>query len=395
MNRRTFLSTGTASFLSPWFASGAAAEENAAPYYRKACQLLPAAPDPVNSTQKHEAEDQLLESLPAAPVNALGLDLIRRSEPALQEMIRGAALKHCDWGADFFTKEFDSLMPFMMKLRRLARVSCLRASYSFQKKNSPAALDDLAASIKMGRHFGRRGPFIARLVQIAIENSALDVAAAYLPQQKGKNLKALAGRFDSLRKTGPLSEAMQEEKAFLLQYSRPKYEGKNWKEVLALLRKEQEIGAMLGKGQESEDEFKAIVKASGGNVKGVLRLLDGASVLYDELARIWDLPPGEFEAAVSAFRRKHASDNPFATSILQWYEGIRFASDRTKARFAMLDAATKVVAGGPAQLKAVRDPFGNGPFEYHPFKGGFELKSKLRGQDQVPVSLLVGVKAKD
>ena len=36
-----------------------------------------------------------------------------------------------------------------------------------------------------------------------------------------------------------------------------------------------------------------------------------------------------------------------------------------------------------------RDPFGDGPFEYEPFDGGFELRSKFKAQDK-QVALTVG-----
>jgi hypothetical protein len=45
----------------------------------------------------------------------------------------------------------------------------------------------------------------------------------------------------------------------------------------------------------------------------------------------------------------------------------------------MFRTALAVVADGSGALKAHRDPFGDGPFAYREFKGGFELTSKYRG----------------
>ncbi len=54
-------------------------------------------------------------------------------------------------------------------------------------------------------------------------------------------------------------------------------------------------------------------------------------------------------------------------------------------------AAITIVQGGAEKAKETRDPFGDGPFEYRPFDGGFELRSKFRFKD-VLVTLTVGKK---
>ena len=48
---------------------------------------------------------------------------------------------------------------------------------------------------------------------------------------------------------------------------------------------------------------------------------------------------------------------------------------------------------GPDKVKATKDPFGDGPFEYRKLDRGFELKSKLVNQDK-PVTLTVGQRKK-
>jgi hypothetical protein len=63
MDRRTFLSAGSLAICGSLPPLCAAEDTNAVPYYRKAVQLLP---------ELTEAEEELLESLPAAAVKALG-----------------------------------------------------------------------------------------------------------------------------------------------------------------------------------------------------------------------------------------------------------------------------------------------------------------------------------
>jgi hypothetical protein len=74
---------------------------------------------------------------------------------------------------------------------------------------------------------------------------------------------------------------------------------------------------------------------------------------------------------------------------------MRNACDRTEARFAMLHAAIRIVLAGPEQLKTIKDPFGDGPFKYRSFDGGFELESGLKFKDGPPVTVTVGLKKKE
>ena len=68
---------------------------------------------------------------------------------------------------------------------------------------------------------------------------------------------------------------------------------------------------------------------------------------------------------------------------------VRQAEDRLFVRRALRKAALAILIDGPDAAKIQRDPFGDGPFEYIPFNGGFELRSKFKAQDK-PVSLTVG-----
>jgi hypothetical protein len=59
-------------------------------------------------------------------------------------------------------------------------------------------------------------------------------------------------------------------------------------------------------------------------------------------------------------------------------------------RRALLSAALTVRQEGPDALKNQADPVLGGPFDYVPFDGGFELRSKLIGRDDKPVTLTAG-----
>jgi hypothetical protein len=62
---------------------------------------------------------------------------------------------------------------------------------------------------------------------------------------------------------------------------------------------------------------------------------------------------------------------------------------RNETQKALFRAALTVVQGGPDKLKDIKDPFGDGPFQYRALDQGFELKSRLLFKGQ-PVLLTVG-----
>jgi hypothetical protein len=69
------------------------------------------------------------------------------------------------------------------------------------------------------------------------------------------------------------------------------------------------------------------------------------------------------------------------------------ANRRAETRMAMLLAAIAVLESGPEKLAGIKDPFGDGPFNYRKLEKGFELSSKLEDKGK-PVTLTVGVKKK-
>ena len=75
--------------------------------------------------------------------------------------------------------------------------------------------------------------------------------------------------------------------------------------------------------------------------------------------------------------RRRRRPIPLAGTLLPAIDVIRAKQERGQARMAMLLAAIAFVEGGPEKLKEIKDPFGDGPFEYKALDQGFELKSKL------------------
>jgi hypothetical protein len=111
--------------------------------------------------------------------------------------------------------------------------------------------------------------------------------------------------------------------------------------------------------------------------------------VYDELEKVLALSDNEFDAKYPEFQKKAEAANALAGVLLPALDKVRAKERRNRARLAMLLAAIAVVEGGPEKLKSIRDPFGDGPFEYRKLEQGFELTSKLRFEGE-PVKLVVG-----
>ena len=75
--------------------------------------------------------------------------------------------------------------------------------------------------------------------------------------------------------------------------------------------------------------------------------------------------------------------------MLPALEKVSASQRRNQAQRALMRAAIMIVQGGAEKTKETRDPFGDGPFEYRAFDGGFELKSKFQFKEK-PVTLIVG-----
>ena len=111
--------------------------------------------------------------------------------------------------------------------------------------------------------------------------------------------------------------------------------------------------------------------------------------VYDELERLISLPPDQFDAQYPAFKERTKANNPLAGVFLPAVDQLLAKERRSEARMAMLLAAIAYVDGGEAKLKAIKDPFGSGPFEFRALDKGFELKSKYVYEGQ-PVTLAIG-----
>src|SRR5205823_6358876 len=123
----------------------------------------------------------------------------------------------------------------------------------------------------------------------------------------------------------------------------------------------------------------------------VIKFAEQALPSYVVTAKMLDLPLDEFEKTFKAESTKQAG-NPVFKVFFPAIAKVRQSKVRADVRRALLSAAIAVQLDGQNALKDYPYPVAGGRFEYVPFQGGFELrsKSKLKQQDGKTVTLTVG-----
>jgi hypothetical protein len=346
---------------------------NAALKYWTAFGLLP-------SLDKDQ--EKLLERWDKVPFDAAVLKLIDRSRSSRDYLYRGAKLQHCEWSLDYNDGSF-LRMPYLPKARTLARLAALHARHEFEQGHWKAGWEDTTALLKFARHLEMEPLAIQQMVGYAIETIAFRAAAPYLPELKSVLPKNASAVLDGLPAGATLQQVALKEKQVSamwliqeLKEAERRKEG-SWQDVW------RRVFGAPEEGDASRDLAKSVK-----TFEQAIKTLEDLLPYFDELAKATALPWKEFDAQYPEFVKKAKAANPMAGFILSL--DLAMASERrNQAQMAMFKAALAVIEGGREKLKDIKDPFGNGPFEYRALDKGFELRSSLlfRGQ---PVILTVG-----
>jgi hypothetical protein len=327
-------------------------------------------------------QEKLLGEWNTAPIDEAARKLIAASEKSRLYLHRGAKLRQCDWSLDY-QDGMELLLPYLAKSRDLARLAALHARHEIEQGRPEAALEDATAMLALARHAGNEPIMICILVRHLIESNAIELVAAYLPELRDHAAKFVAA-YEALPAGATYSQAFLAEKKHCLGWlikqlkeAEAKQKG-SWRDVL--------------KRACGEPQGEEVVKEVGTFERAV-ELLEAVLPVSDEMARLVALPREEFEKQYPEFKRKTKAANLLAGHLVTSADRVLAAENRTQAQLALLKAAMAVVEGGPDKLKDIKDPFGDGPFEYRALDKGFELKSKLIFRDQ-PVTLTVGQRKK-
>jgi hypothetical protein len=345
---------------------------NAALQYWQAFALLPTL---------DKDQEKLLQELNKVPLNAAALKLIDRSRLSRVYLHRGAQLPRCDWGLDY-TQGIRLHLPHLGKARTLASLAALHARHEFEQGHWKTGADDVIDLLKLARHLEMDQMIIPNLVGYAIERTAIEAAAPYLPEMKAVLPEAATSVLDAPPTAPTFPQMVLFEKQIGAQWliqelkNTERHKAGSWQAVWKEIfdpPEHPEPGAL-----QAAKSFEQAVQ-----------LLEDLLPFYDEQARVLALPWKEFDAQYPELIKKAKAANPLAGSVLPDMGKVVQRVRLAQTQRALFKAALAVVQGGPDKLKDIKDPFGDGPFEYRALDNGFELKSKLLYQEK-PLTLTVG-----
>ena len=149
------------------------------------------------------------------------------------------------------------------------------------------------------------------------------------------------------------------------------------------------VGVYEGRDKDASGKARAFVEECGGTAEGIIRYVEETRPSYAIVAKQLDMPLEEFAKAFESESKKQAH-NPVFKVLFPAVAKVREAQARYEVRRALFSAALAIQRHGRAVLKDHPDPIVGGSFEYSPFEGGFELRSKMKTQDGKPLALTVG-----
>ena len=333
-----------------------------------------------------DAENKIIGDCLTAPLDDAARKILTNSEYSLTMLHRAAAVPRCEWSMSYEDGVF-ALLPQCPAARVLASLACLRARQRFETGQQAEAIEDLLSAMTLGRHISVDGSLIAVLVGYSVEARAIELFAHALPSFNPKTIKDLKTRVDALPPFGTEATALMAcEKETLYWFIRKVKETKDKEGLLKFLGW---VGISEEKDRDTGNTAAEFLKECGGTADGVTNFAVEALPSYDKLAKCLDLPLNEFEKEFERESIRQAS-NPVYKVFFPSLARARQSGVRADVRRALFLAALAVQLDGQSAMKDYLDPFGGGRFEYAPFKGGFELHSKLKGQDDKPVTLTVG-----
>jgi hypothetical protein len=270
----------------------------------------------------------------------------------------------------------------------LSSLACLRARLRFAEGQNAEAVEDLIAALTLARHVGQDGALDGLWGGYQSERRAGDVIALQLPKLDAKTVKDLKSRLDTLPPGGSAAAATERMEESLLDWIMGEVQEANDKEsLLAFLS--QLAGFKSDAPEKNRAKGRALLEECGGTAAGVLKSAEELRRAAKPLAQTLDLPPDQVEKGFEREAMKLAS-NPVFKVFAPVLQNIRERQARAAVRRALLAAALAVRLDGRDALKDHADPVLGGPFEYVPFSGGFELRSKLKEPDGNTVMLTVG-----
>lgn len=363
---------------------------NAAVIYWQAFSAMP---------ELTEEESKLYAEAVAGKVAASAPELqpiLARYTTALSEMYRAGTVKPCDWNLDINAGP-GLLLPHLQKARDLARAATLRAGARFENGQVDEAIDDVFATVTMGRAGDANPTLISMLVDYAIERLATDALAQNLNKLDPAQLDRVADMLASLPAAATIDECMRwEERIFVdwfdqkikaaIAESGDKESGYKLLENIVV-----DLGMEFppktvdgdGKSQDTSQWLRDVtpqeILGSIGQLRADYRQI--RELLKDEQGRADAIAKFEVEMKL---RSEKGSDSErrqyyFSGLALPALANVCKRVEERTERVRLLGVAIEYRRGGDKALEGVD------AIEFEKFEGGFQIRSRRVDGAQVTV----------
>ena len=286
-------------------------------------------------------------------------------ESALVHLHRAAKLESCEWATDLRRDGPSVAAPYGRKAHAFARVALLRARWRFEHGDWDSGIEDVIATMMMGRHIGRGKIWYNLHFGCMIETMAIGTAAFYCPRMPEESRERLAGRLKSL----PPFTSMREVALY--------YENTiDWAtENFRRAEKEGRLPELVASICSKEHAKKVLAMA--GDAEALCKLVEAGRPLAREIAEALSLRADEYDRVFQKRFAPRLDANPIAAALGPAYDLARGEESTAHCRLILLQTGVDVLRRGRAALNDHPDPYGDGPFEYKALDGGFELGSVL------------------
>ena len=176
--------------------------DNAALVYWQAFAALPS-----TTPEQWKQQSKFLLDPVAAPLDATVEEMVKKAQPALEQLQRAAKVNRAYWSIDR-EAGFDAPMPHLFKARRLAQYAVLSARLNFSRGRPAEGVAELIATLRLARHVGTDPYFMALSQELEIEGNALRTAAASLKDMDAHAVEKLLAGLKSLPSGGSMTVVM-------------------------------------------------------------------------------------------------------------------------------------------------------------------------------------------
>jgi hypothetical protein len=304
----------------------------------------------------------------------------------------------CDWGIDL-TGGPDALLPGLARAKAAAQTTRYRVMWHLQNGRQAEAREDWLAAFTLARNLSRDGVLVSAMVQMASESLLESVVAENFFQWHPETLQQIVSGLDAAPVRGSVAQCIPAEKHSFHDWLLRNVEGLQQTgagdERATVERLSKLFARLSGEGDPDTEFATRVIKAGGGTIEGVVRLIKELPPMYDKVAALMDLPHGAFEEQMTPFMnevQKHP--NPLVQKLFTVFEKCRTKEFAVLVNEAMVRAAVEYKLRGEAGLKSVADPCGNGPFSMRRFvfegeDRGFALRSPYSGRGHEEMLIFV------